>query len=143
MTDGPAMLRCFRYRHDETDGTMFQLALRIKESRKAAKISQAALAAQLGLDRSAVAQWERDNAVGPTVANLRRIALATGVSFEWLVTGRGARFVGGEGHDPPAIVMDYIAQSEIEERLLMAFRSVPALEQVPLLDLVEKAARSR
>ena len=143
MTDGPAMLRCFGYRHDETDGTMFQLALRIKESRKAAKISQAALAAQLGLDRSAVAQWERDNAVGPTVANLRRIALATGVSFEWLVTGRGARFVGGEGQDPPGIVMDYIAQSEIEERLLLAFRSVPALEQVPLLELVENAAGTR
>lgn len=122
---------------------MFQLALRIKESRKAAKISQAALSAQLGLDRSAVAQWECDNAVGPTVANLRRIALATGVSFEWLVTGRGARFVGGEGQDPPAIVMDYIAQSEIEERLLLAFRSVPALDQVSLLELVEKAARTR
>jgi transcriptional regulator with XRE-family HTH domain len=121
---------------------MFQLALRIKESRTAAKLSQAALARQLGLDRSAVAQWERDNAVGPTVGNLSRIALATGVSFEWLVTGRGARFVGGDGQDPPGIVMDYIAQSESEERLLVAFRSLPALDQVPVLAMVEKAAKA-
>lgn len=122
---------------------MFQLALRIKEARKASRLSQAALAAQLGLDRSAVAQWERNTPASPTVANLRRIALATGVSFEWLVTGRGARFVGGTGEEPPGIVMDYIAQSETEERLLVAFRSIPAMDQIPVLAMVEKAANTR
>ena len=120
---------------------MFQHAERIKQARKDAGLSQGALAERLGVDRSAVAQWERQTAASPTVSNLAKIALVTGVSFEWLATGRGARVIGGEGNEPPAFVMDYIAQSEYEERMLIAFRSLTALQQVPVLALLE--ARSQ
>lgn len=122
---------------------MFQHAARIKQARKDAGLSQTALAVRLGVDRSAVAQWERNTAAGPTVEHLRKIALATGVSFEWLATGRGARVIGGEGDEPPGIVMDYVAQSESEERLLVAFRSLSAMEQLPVIDMLEARARSR
>lgn len=119
---------------------MFALAERIKESRKAAKLSQAKLADALGLDRSAVAQWERNTPSSPTVGHLTRIALVTGVSFEWLATGRGPRRIGGKGDSPPAVVMDYIAQSESEERLLIAFRSLDSLSQIPVLKRLETLA---
>lgn len=121
----------------------FQHADRIKRARKGAGLSQAALAEKLGVDRSAVAQWERQSAASPTVAHLTSVALATGVSFEWLATGRGARVIGGEGDEPPGIVMDYIAQSEIEERLLVAFRSLSALQQLPMVTLLESRLQSR
>ncbi len=122
---------------------MFQHAARIKQARKDAGLSQGGLAERLGVDRSAVAQWERNNAAGPTVGHLTMIALATGVSFEWLATGRGSRVIGGEGDEPPGIVMDYIAQSESEERLLVAFRSLSALEQLPVLAMLEARMKSR
>ena len=122
---------------------MFQHAARIKQARKDAGLSQAELALRLGVDRSAVAQWERQTAAGPTVGHLIQIALAAGVSFEWLATGRGPRVIGGEGESPPAIVMDYVAQSEYEERLLVAFRSLSALEQVPVVDMLEVQAKAQ
>jgi transcriptional regulator with XRE-family HTH domain len=122
---------------------MFQHAARIKQARKDAGFSQASLAAHLGVDRSAVAQWERQTAAGPTVGHLAEIALATGVCFEWLATGRGPRLIGGEGMAAPAFVMDYVAQCETEERLLVAFRSLSALEQVPVVQLLEARAQAR
>lgn len=120
---------------------MFALASRIRQCRKDAKLSQATLAEKLGVDRSAVAQWERDTAVSPTVGHLAQIALSTGVAFEWLATGRGPKIIGGEGEQPPAFVMDYVAQSETEERLLIAFRTIPALAQIPVLEQVEALSR--
>lgn len=122
---------------------MFQHAERIRQARKAVGLSQASLAAHIGVDRSAVGQWERNTASCPTVGHLAKIAMATGVSFEWLATGRGPRVIGGVGEESPAFVLDYVAQSEIEERLLVAFRHLSALEQVPVVDMLEARARSR
>ena len=120
---------------------MFALALRIRQSRKDARLSQAALARMIGVDRSAVAQWERNNAVGPTVGHLAQIALGTGVAFEWLATGRGPREPGGSIEPPPALVTEHVAQSETEERLLLAFRTIPPPHQVPVLEQVEALSR--
>ena len=122
---------------------MFQHVERIKQARKYAGLSQQRLAEKIGLHRSAVAHWERQTSGSPTAAHLADIAVATGVSFEWLATGRGPRIIGGVGEDPPAFVMDYIAQSESEERMLVAFRSLSALEQVPVLALLEARASAR
>ena len=121
---------------------MFQHVERIKQARRHAGLTQLQLAEKLGVDRSSVGQWERQTAGGPTVGHLAAIAVLTGVSFEWLATGRGPRLIGGVGDEPPAVVMDYIAQSESEERLLVAFRSLSALEQVPILALLEARARA-
>lgn len=119
---------------------MFQHAARINQARTAAGLSQAALAASIGVDRSTVARWERNNAVVPKVGHLGKIALATGVSLEWLATGRGAR--AGDGGEVPAIAMELLAQSENEERLLLAFRSLSAPQRAPMVDLLEARAKA-
>lgn len=120
---------------------MPDVAPRIRQARTDAGLSQASLAEVLHVDRSAVAQWEGSKGITPTVEHLRKLALVTGVSFEWLATGRGARLIGGKGQKPPAIVMDYIAQSESEERLLIAFRTLGALEQEAMLEKVEAVSK--
>jgi phage repressor protein C with HTH and peptisase S24 domain len=64
------------------------LGERIKERREAIKLSQDTLGKAVGVSRSAVAQWESDlNA--PTLDKIPGLALALGVSAEWLLTGVG------------------------------------------------------
>jgi len=62
---------------------------RIRRARLTSGLSQTQLAAQTGVQRSAVAQWERDGGTSPSVSHLARIAVVTQVHFEWLATGRG------------------------------------------------------
>jgi transcriptional regulator with XRE-family HTH domain len=119
---------------------MFQHAARINQARTAAGLSRTALAARIGVARSTVARWERNHGIVPTVGHLGRIALATGASLEWLATGRGRRAAGSEGGGPPA-ASDLVAQSQAEERLLVAFRSLSALQRAPMVDLLEARAR--
>ena len=69
---------------------------RIRQARRGAEMSQSELAAAVGVARSAVAQWERKDGAKPTTDNMSKIAMATAVSFEWLATGRGGRWLGGE-----------------------------------------------
>ena len=63
------------------------MAIRIRRARLGASLTQAQLARHTGVNRSAVAQWERaEGATTPSVANLANIAVATKVAFEWLAT---------------------------------------------------------
>jgi transcriptional regulator with XRE-family HTH domain len=64
------------------------LAERITEARAAAGLSQGGLAKRVGVTRGAVGQWETGT-TEPNDSNLRRIAIETGSSYEWLATGRG------------------------------------------------------
>ncbi len=53
-------------------------------------LTQSELARALGINRSAVSQWERERgSTSPNVAHLAAIALATKVSSEWLALGQG------------------------------------------------------
>ena len=54
------------------------------------------LAEAVQVQRSAVSHWESAQAKNPSVSHLREIAMATGVQFEWLVTGRGGMTLGPE-----------------------------------------------
>lgn len=54
--------------------------MRIKELRKAKGMTQQALAVAVGVDRTAIAQWERGDKF-PLVSKLPKIARALGV--EW------------------------------------------------------------
>ncbi|HBD20200.1 MAG TPA: transcriptional regulator [Arenimonas sp.] len=114
---------------------------RIRQARRGASMSQSELAFAVGVARSAVAQWERKDGAKPTTDNMAKIAMATAVSFEWLATGRGSRWVGGtgdaNGNDTPAMLLNFYAQCGLEERLLVAFRSLRNPEQQPLVDFVE------
>ena len=109
---------------------------RIRQARRGAEMSQSELAAAVGVARSAVAQWERKDGAKPTTDNMGKIAMATAVSFEWLATGRGGRWLGGN-EDTPGILVNFYAQCGLEERLLLAFRTLRAPEQQPLVDFVE------
>lgn len=109
---------------------------RIRQARLGAEMSQSELATAVGVARSAVAQWERKDGARPTTENMTRIAMATAVSFEWLATGRGGRWMGGDA-ETPAMLLNFYAQCGLEERLLVAFRSLRSPEQQPLVDFVE------
>jgi len=109
---------------------------RIRQARRGAELSQSELATIVGVARSAVAQWERRDGAKPTTDNMAKIAMATAVSFEWLATGRGGRWLGGDA-ETPAMMLNFYAQCGLEERLLLAFRTLRSPEQQPLVDFVE------
>lgn len=69
---------------------MEDMATRIRMARLRAGITQNELADRIGVTRSAVANWEISTRPKPNVTNLAAIASATGVSLEWLATGRGS-----------------------------------------------------
>ena len=107
-------------------------AHRIRIARRTAGLSQAQLAAELGLQRSAVSHWEAHRGK-PSMTHLRQLALLTGVHFEWLATGRGAMSPSAEARvDDP-----------MERRLLAAFRDAPMQARVPLIEIAEQLAGHR
>lgn len=62
---------------------------RIRRARALSRTSQLDLAKAVGVQRSAVAQWERADGSHPSMHHLLAIAISTGVCLEWLGTGRG------------------------------------------------------
>lgn len=100
-----------------------KLSMRIRIARQRARLSQEALALNLGVTRSAVANWEGAGGVLPASARLAHIARLTNVSFEWLATGRGPLDHGGNDDTPAA--EGEMVHDEYERRLLAAFRRMP------------------
>ena len=100
------------------------LSDRVRHARRLAGLTQAALAQQLGVVPSAVAQWERPGGTAPTVAHLSHMATLTKVTFEWLATGRGGTHVDPDS--TPAVDPASFAFDLTEERLLVAFRKFSA-----------------
>lgn len=118
-------------------------ALRARQARRRAGLSQAALASRIGVARSAVAQWERlRGGTRPCNENLARLAVATAVSHEWLCTGRGRMAVDSDD-ETPALLLKHYAHDELEERVLLALRDVPAGERRVFVDFVEAWAGQR
>lgn len=115
---------------------MSKLSQRVLEARKAIGLSQEALALELNVSRSAVAQWEMRNGTSPSVENLIALARRTGLSFEYLATGRGPRI---QGEPIPAIAEEasnYAALSEQQIRLLELFEVLTPRQRSSLLDLL-------
>ncbi len=100
---------------------MFSRSLRIRRARTVAGLSQAQVAEQIGVRRSAVAQWECDGGTSPSVEHLSRLAVVTGMRFEWLATGRGQSRAEGEEFDVPMMLHEF-AQDEFESRVLQLLR---------------------
>ena len=103
--------------------------LRIRLARRHGGLSQAALAAAVGVQRSAVSHWEASPGKTPSASHLRQLALVTGVQFEWLATGRGK--------------MTLSAEVALDLRLLAAFRDSPPRARVPLVEVAEQLAVHR
>lgn len=117
---------------------------RIRQARRSAALSQRDLASRVGVHRSAVAQWEAVSGCHPTVENSARIALATQVSFEWLVTGRGRMRFSSDiipGDATPAVLLTHCAQGEVEVRALSAMRKLNTLTQLAVIEMMDALAQ--
>jgi len=101
---------------------MQTLSERIRRARKIRGISQQALADAVGVQRSAVAQWERPHGSYPSMNHMIATSLATGVRLEWLGTGRGAE---RSDETVPALNRDEYAQDELEAQCLVSLRRLP------------------
>jgi transcriptional regulator with XRE-family HTH domain len=108
------------------EGSASLLADRIRQARRAAKLSQASLADTLEVASSAVAQWESPNGTTPRIEKFPALADAVGVSVDWLLTGRSdKRRQRAVDEHPPAITPDSFARDMDEELLLKQFRRLP------------------
>ncbi|ANB18731.1 XRE family transcriptional regulator [Dokdonella koreensis DS-123] len=99
-------------------------------------LSQEDLAADLGVSRGAVAQWEMVEGTCPNVENLIALARRTGLAFEYLATGRGPKI---QGQPIDAIADDdspYAMLSPQQAALLEWFDRLGKRQQAGLFDLV-------
>lgn len=119
-------------------------AQRIRLARRHAGMSQSALAATVGVQRSSVSHWEASDGKTPSARHLRDVAMATGVQFEWLATGRGKMGLSQDvAMDSVAAADALLVDDPLELRLLAAFRDAPTLARAPLVELAEQLAASR
>lgn len=112
---------------------------RIREARKLLKASQEVLAAQVGVTRGAVAQWEMPTGTAPSVENLIKIAGLSGVAFEWLATGRGPKI-----HGEPASIREprdaytVVPDDPVEAALRSAVARLTQAKKKALLELLAR-----
>ena len=75
---------------------------------------------------------------------MRAIAEATGVNFEWLVTGRGSMSLAEDVRlDSIPAAEAILADDPLELRLLRAFRDASPQVRVSLVEVVEQLASQR
>ncbi|MBD9480957.1 helix-turn-helix domain-containing protein [Pseudoxanthomonas sp. PXM02] len=90
-----------------------------------ASLTQTQLAEPLGVNRSAVAQWERvEGGTQPSISHLIQIAEMTQVAFEWLATGHG-NAQKRRPSKPLKNEIDY-ARDAYESACLQSLRRIPA-----------------
>jgi transcriptional regulator with XRE-family HTH domain len=94
------------------------IGTRIRAVRRERGLTQDDLAEQVGVSRSAVAQWETGR-TGQVTGNLSRIAAALGVAVEYLMVGDDKR-AGGEARqgDELALLRLY-RECEPEDRQML------------------------
>lgn len=116
---------------------------RIRQARELTGLTQEALSAELGLTRSAIAQWEMVGGTAPSVENMIALARRTGMGFEYLATGRGevvfAAPITGVGEESPV----YPGLSEQQRRLLERFDALTQRQRAGLLDLIGDGGKRR
>lgn len=115
---------------------MLKSSLRIRRARTLAGFTQAVLAARLGVQRTAVTQWECERGTSPSVEHLSQVARETGVSFEWLATGRGPCRPESGALDT-AVMQEDFAQDELESRILHGLRRVSGRKRETVVRIVE------
>jgi transcriptional regulator with XRE-family HTH domain len=123
---------------------MSELSFRIRQARRRSSMSQSDLGTAIGVNRSAVAQWESRDGSRPTSENLSRIAVFTAVQFEWLATGRGRMLPNGED-DPEcsALLLRVHAHDEVEERVLTALRKLEYWQSIVIAEMIEAFGRGK
>lgn len=119
---------------------MTELYQRVREARKLTGLSQEELAADLGISRSAVAQWEMTRGTAPSVENLVALARRSGMAFEYLATGRGTKVHGRPTLSVAEESADYHRLSKQQQRLLTIFETLSAKQRSGLLEFLESFA---
>jgi transcriptional regulator with XRE-family HTH domain len=115
---------------------MVSMSTRIRRARTLAAFSQAELARRVGVERSAVTQWERPNGTTPSVNHLAQIAADTGVCFEWLATGRGPSTADPGTYDQALVLDDYV-RDPTESRALSALRRLSVRKRTIAVQIIE------
>jgi transcriptional regulator with XRE-family HTH domain len=117
---------------------------RIRLARRHAGLSQAKLAEAIGVQRSAVSHWESPQGKNPSVTHLRTVAMVTGVTFEWLATGRGKMQLSEDAVlDSVSAVDAILVEDQLELRLVQAFREASPRTRVALVEIVEEVTAKR
>ncbi len=116
------------------------IAARIHQARSAAGFSRAELGRRVGVGPSAAVQWESADGTAPAIENLAKIAVATGVSFEWLATGRGAARLRADVEEQSAVSEAPFARDLQEERVLYAFRKLDDTRRDAVVRFLEELA---
>lgn len=107
-------------------------------------LSQRALAEEVGVQRSAVSQWEAASGKNPTLKNLRRVAQVTAVQFEWLATGRGPMALSKDvALDAISAADALLVEDRLEVRMIAAMRCVSLESRVSLVEIAEQIAKLR
>lgn len=120
-----------------------KFAERIRQARRKNKFSQQELARLIGVQRSAVSNWESAGRVTPSVMNLIAIAKVTEVSVEWLASGRGPMLLGDAFQaDIPAVDMDLVHDPQ-ERDLLRLFRNASHRAKNLVVELAAELASKR
>lgn len=100
------------------------MAQRLVNRRKAAGLSQEALAAQLGVSRQAVSKWERSES-SPDTDNLIALAALYGVSLDELLYGEAVDSTDDSQADDEARDSDPAPKLQIGLRRLRLLLSTP------------------
>jgi transcriptional regulator with XRE-family HTH domain len=117
---------------------------RIKLARRQLKLSQSDLARAVGVQRSAVSQWETEGGKNPSLKNLRRVAEIASVHFEWLATGRGAMALSKETNwESTETAHALLIVDGVETRMIDALRAVSVQSRLTLVELAEQMAALR
>ncbi|MBB3797531.1 transcriptional regulator with XRE-family HTH domain [Xanthomonas arboricola] len=122
---------------------MSKLYERVREARALTKLTQEGLAGELGVTRSAVAQWEMAEGTAPSVDNLIGLARRSGMAFEYLATGRGERTFGPP---VPTIAEEPVQYRHLDEQqrvLLNRFDTLAPRQRSGLLDLLLAEGKTR
>ena len=115
---------------------------RIRKARSLAALSQTELARRVGVQRSAVTQWECEGGTLPSVEHLIAIALETGVFFEWIATGRGP-CRPADGELVLAVATDEYAKDEYESRALAQIRSLSTPKKQAAIEILTVLAKMK
>lgn len=115
---------------------MTSMSLRIRRARRLAAVTQSELARRIGVQRSAVTQWENAGGTTPSVVHLAQIACEMRVCFEWLATGRGPARPEEGAFDDAAMLQDF-AFDEVESRVLIGLRRLSRRRRDAIVKIVE------
>lgn len=125
---------------------MESIHTRIRLARRHAGLSQTEFAKLIGVQRSAVAQWESAGRVRPNMENLIKVATLGSMQVEWLASGRGKMALPNQGLADDQITSLQLAEfalSDDEQRMLRALRNLDRKSLSAIVVLAESLAVTR